>query len=395
MKWELFISWRYFTAKRKQRFISFISLISIGGIALGVMALIVIISVMNGFDKELRERIVGVNPHIQIEKESGIANFDQLLASLDNTEHVLGASPFINAQVLFKVEESVAGVLLRGIDPPREKDVTKIEKYLVAGTFDLSDEDIIIGEELAKKFCLNLGDRVSIISAGKGRPLNFNIAGIFNSGMYEYDLNLVLTNIKAAQKTLNLQGVVGGIGLRLDNIYQAPKVCRTLQKELGYSFWVRDWVTMNKNLFSALQLEKMMQFVIAALIVVVACFSIVGTLIMMVMEKTKDIGILKAIGATNQAIRRIFTLEGLIIGFLGTALGAAAGFLLCYLLKTYKFISLPKDIYYIGVEGLPVQIRWIDFSIIVAGALIVSLLATIYPAVQAAKLTPADTLRYE
>lgn len=395
MNWELFISWRYFTAKRKERFISFISLISIGGIALGVMALIVIISVMNGFDQELRERIVGVNPHIQIEKDDGIVSLEQLLASLDHTEHVLGASPFINAQVLFKVEESVSGVFLRGIDPSREKNVTKIDKYLVAGTFDLSDEDIIIGEELAKKFYLNLGDRISIISSSHGRPLNFNIAGIFNSGMYEYDLNLVLTNIQAAQKTLNLQGVVGGIGLRLDNIYQAPKVCRALQKELGYSFWVRDWMTMNKNLFSALQLEKMMQFVIAALIVVVACFSIVGTLIMMVMEKTKDIGILKAIGATNQAIRKIFTLEGLIIGSLGTALGAAGGILLCHLLKTYKFISLPKDIYYIGVEGLPVQIRWIDFSIIVAGALIVSLLATIYPADQAAKLNPADTLRYE
>lgn len=218
------------------------------------------------------------------------------------------------------------------------------------------------------------------------------IAGIFTSGMYEYDLNLVLTTIKAAQNIFSLRGV-GGIGVRLDNLYQAQAVRDILQKKLGYTYWVRDWISLNRNLFSALKLEKTTMFIIVTLIVLVACFNIAGTLIMMVMEKTKDIGILKAIGATNGAIKRIFTLEGLIIGIFGTGLGLSAGVLLCHLLATYKFITLPSDIYYI--ESLPVEMRWIDSLIIVASALAISLLATVYPARQAAALSPAQTLRYE
>lgn len=392
MNWELFISWRYFTAKRKERFISLISLISVLGIALGVLALIVIISVMNGFDRELRERIVGVNPHIYIEKAGGIDNAQELLAALDRADKVAGASPFINGDALLKTNEVATGVLLRGIDPSRERKVSNIEKYLLAGSLDLNDMDIVIGKELAKRFYLNLGDKVSIISSARGKAFNFNVAGIFGSGMYEYDLKLVLTNIKAAQKIFDLPGLVGGIGLRLDNLYQAPDVRNSLQKTLGYSYLVRDWMSMNENLFSALKLEKITQFVIAALIVAVAAFSIISTLIMMVMEKTKDIGILKAIGATNRAIKKIFTFQGLIIGLLGTGLGAAGGILLCHLLQTYEFIKLPA---YYFVEKLPVQMRGMDLAIIMATALSISLLATIYPAWQAGKLNPADTLRYE
>jgi len=348
---------------------------------------------MSGFDKELRERIVGVNPHIHIEKQGGIDNPQELLTVLDNTKGVTGASPYINGQALFRAGEAVTGVMLRGIDPVAERKVTGIEKYLTAGNLDLTGEDIIIGSELAQKFYLNLGARVSIISPSRGKTFNFNVAGIFTSGMYEYDLNLVLTNISAAQKIFNLQGVVGGIGVRVDNLYKAQAVRKALQKRLRAPYWVRDWMSMNKNLFSALKLEKTTMFVIVALIVVVACFNIAGHLIMMVMEKTKDIGILKAIGATNTAIKKIFTLEGLILGFSGTALGAAAGLLLCHLLKTYEFISLPRDIYYIG--SLPVEMRWMDSIIIIASALTITLLAAVYPAQVPAKLNPADTLRYE
>jgi len=393
MKWELFISWRYLMAKRKERFISAICLISILGIALGVMALIVVISVMNGFDNELREVFTGINPHLLIEKQEGIDNWQEFLERLSKEKHVISASPFINGQALFKVNGEASGVLLRGIDPSREGKVSKIEEYLVAGTLALSEKQIIIGSELAKKFYLSLGDEITIISPNKGESFGFEVVGIFTSGMYEYDLSLVLTNIQAAQNIFNLRGLVGGIGVRLDNLYQAGSLRRSLQKRLGYPYWVRDWMSLNRNLFSALRLEKTVMFVIVALIVLVACFNIAGHLIMMVMEKTKDIGILKAIGATNKAIKRIFTLEGLIIGLSGTALGAAGGALLCFLLKTYNFISLPRDIYYI--EKLPVQMRWVDSVIIIAGALIISLLAAIYPARQAARLNPAETLRYE
>ncbi|MCQ9208681.1 MAG: lipoprotein-releasing ABC transporter permease subunit [Omnitrophica bacterium] len=393
MKWELFISWRYLMARRKERFISLISLISILGIALGVMALIVVISVMNGFDQELREKIVGINPHILIEKEGGIDNQEELLARLTDTKGLIGASPFINGQALLKINKKITGVMLRGIEPSGEKKVTKIGQYLVAGNLDLGDQDLIVGTELAKKFYLKVGDKLGVVSPAMGKTLNFRVAGIFNSGMYEYDLNLVLTNIKAAQKIFNLEGLVGGVGVRLDNLYRAPQIRKSLQLALGYPYWVRDWMSLNKNLFSALKLEKTVMFIIVALIVVVACFNIISHLIMMVMEKTKDIGILKAIGATNRSVRKIFKMEGLIIGLSGTAFGLGGGLLLCHLLKSYQFINLPREIYY--MENLPVEIRWMDSLIIITSALFISLLATIYPALQASRLSPAETLRYE
>ncbi len=393
MRWEWFISWRYFTAKRKERFISLISLISILGIAVGVMALIVVTSVMNGFDKELREKFTSVNPHIIIEKDGGINNLEQLLPVIKSTPGVTGAGAFINSQALIKTGRLVRGTILRGIDPQAEPSVSRIGQYMIAGSLDLGESDIVIGQELAGEFYLNLGDKLTIISPEKGKEFDFNVAGIFNSGMYEYDLNLVLMSIPAAQKVLNLNGVVTGVGVRVQSLYQAREARDYLQQALGYPYWVRDWMSMNRNLLSALKLEKLTMFVIVALIVVVACFNIVASLIMLVMEKTKDIGILKAIGATNKAIKRIFTIEGLIIGVSGTFLGGSLGVGLCYLLKKYNFISLPRDIYYL--DGLPVEMRWMDSLAIISCALIVSLLAAIYPARQAARLTPAETLRYE
>jgi lipoprotein-releasing system permease protein len=347
---------------------------------------------MNGFDRELREKVVSMNPHILVESQAGIERPEELLRAIENSEHVVAAAAFINGQALLKSEEEVIGVLLRGIDPARETKVTKIEQYIREGTLELTERDALIGSALAERLYLHVGDTVTIISSNKGKEYPLRIAGIFTSGMYEYDLNLVLTTIKAAQNIFSLRGV-GGIGVRLDNLYQAQAVRDILQKKLGYTYWVRDWISLNRNLFSALKLEKTTMFIIVTLIVLVACFNIAGTLIMMVMEKTKDIGILKAIGATNGAIKRIFTFEGLIIGIFGTGLGLSAGVLLCHLLATYKFITLPSDIYYI--ESLPVEMRWIDSLIIVASALAISLLATVYPARQAAALSPAQTLRYE
>lgn len=390
MGWELFISWRYFMAKRREKFISLVSLIAILGIALGVMALIVVIAVMNGFDKELREKIVGMNPHIYIEKAEGIENAGELLAGLEEIDHVSGSGAFIDGQALFKAGEQITGVLLRAVYPAQK--VIAIEKYIIAGGPPADEQGIVIGKELASRFYLQTGDKVSVISPVKGKSYDFTVCGIFSCGMYEYDANLVWTNIPAAQKIFELGETVRAAAVSLDNIYKAGDVRGDIQKKLGYAYQVRDWMSLNKNLFSALQLEKTVMFVIVALIVVVACFNIAGVLIMLVMEKNKDIGILKAIGVTNGAIRRIFTFEGAIIGGIGTLLGGAAGILLCYLLKTYKFIKLP-DFYY--VDRLPVQMCWSDSLIILSGALLISLAAAVYPAHQAAKLIPAETLRYE
>ena len=391
--WEFFVSWRYLIARRKERFISLISIISILGIAVGVMALIVVIAVMNGFDQELRNKIVSINPHIIVEKQGGIENPQELITLLNKREEVQGASEFINAQALLKSEDEVTGVLLRGVDPEKEAQVSGFDEYITAGSMRLEDDEIIIGSELAKRFYIAIGDEISIISSHRNKGTTLEVVGIFSSGMYEYDINLVVTNIKTAQYIFGLKDMVGGIGVRLDNLYDAKSVRMSLQEELGFSYWVRDWISLNRNLFSALRLEKIAMFVIVTLIVVVACFNIAGTLIMMVMEKTKDIGILKAIGATNRSIKKIFTIEGAIIGTIGTTLGVAMGFLLCYLLDTYEFIHLPSDIYYL--EKLPVKMSPVDSLVIVASALVISLFATVYPARQAASLKPAESLRYE
>jgi lipoprotein-releasing system permease protein len=232
-----------------------------------------------------------------------------------------------------------------------------------------------------------------MISAADPKPKEFRVAGIFNSGMFEYDMNLVFTNLESAQNFYATGNVAGGIGVKVDDVNRADSVKKDIQKKIGIDYWVRSWSELNKNLFSALKLEKITMFIILALIVVVACFNIASGLIMMVMEKTKDIGILKSIGADNRSIRKIFMLDGFIIGFAGTLIGAIGGFGLCYLVKTYQFIKLPRDIYYI--DKLPVNLELSDSMTVIAAAILISLISTLYPSWQAAKMEPVEALRYE
>ena len=392
MGWEFFVSIRYLTAKRRERFISLISFISILGVTIGVAALIVVISVMSGFDEELKERIIGINSHIVIEPAQGIYNPGTVVSRIKGIEHVVSGSSYVHGQAMLRVSDTVTGVILRGIEPKEEVGVTKISSYLVKGSLDFGKDGIVLGSELAVRLGLGVGDKVSVISPVYEKGQELTVVGIFASGMYDYDANLAYADIAKAQDLFGVKDLASGISVKVDDAFNVNSVKDAIAEALpGYT--VRTWMDSNRNLLAALKLEKTVMFLILALIVLVACFNIASTLIMTVLEKTKDIGILKAIGATKFGIMKVFAVQGGIIGSAGTILGAGFGIALCWLLKTFKFIQLPKDIYYI--DRLPVRMEWNEISVIVASSLAISLLATLYPSLKASRLDPVEALRYE
>ena len=417
MSYEWLISFRYLRAKRKQAFISLISLISMAGVGLGVCALIVVLSVMNGFQKDWRDKILGVTAHLLVQSHHGaLSRYGKLKDRVEQVQGVEAATPFVYSQAMISYKGRVSGVLLRGIQPDTAIRVTTLKESLVSHdpkVFDKSLVDsegeggggllepIVIGRELANNLGAGIGATVRIVSPyGRVTPAGrmaesryYVVADLFNSGMYEYDAGLALMPLAAAQSFLNMGDKVTGVEVRLKNIYQAKQVGAAIKKMLGPAFWIRDWMELNRNLFAALKLEKTAMFVILVLIVLVAAFNIISTLIMIVMEKTKDIAILKSIGATSGSIRKIFLLQGLTIGSIGTGFGLGLGLILCELLRRYKFIELPADVYYITT--MPVRVEALDVAVITLASLGISLLATLYPSRQAARLDPTEGLRYE
>jgi len=412
--YEFFIGLRYLKGKRRHRSISLNTFISIGGVTLGVAALIATLAVMTGFKEDLRDKILGTNSHIVISDRTRdtMKDYRVVLDKVKKIPHVLAATPFIYNQVLLTTGGSVSGVVLRGIDPALEPTVTDVQKNLVQGA--LSDiakppektpegqpvpPGIIVGKELAARLGTFLGDTINVVSpTGTPGPLGiipkirkFEVVGIFDSGMYEYDSSLAYISIGTAQDFFNLDDAVTGVEVKVDDIFQADRIAKTIEDALGFPYWARDWMRLNKNLFSALQLEKMMMFVILILIILVASFNIVGTLTMIVVEKSREIAILKAMGATRREVMRIFMVDGLVIGGIGTIIGIPLGYFVCYLLHT--FYTLPSDVYYIS--HLPVTIRAVDVTLVSLSAVTISFIATLYPSWQAARLNPSEALRYE
>jgi lipoprotein-releasing system permease protein len=405
--YQIFIALRYLKSKKKHKGISVNTLISTGGVAVGVMALLVVLSVMSGFHEDLQRKILGVNAHMVILSYRGIMpDYKNVIEVLKTDKDIVASAPFVMGQVMVSTGSKAHGVFLRGIDPYTEMQTTDIAKYMRTGRIkDLSSKDgvpgIILGRELAGSLGVFKGDTVNVLSpVGKIGPLGmlpkvrqFRVAGIFEIGMFEYDFNLALTDIHTAQEFFDMNNSVTGIEVRLDDIYKAPAVRERIQAKLGFPLYAKDWMQMNKNLFSALKLEKFAMFIILVLIILVASFNIISTLIMNVIEKRREIAILKAMGATDRGIMTIFMLQGLLIGILGTIIGVSGGYLLCYVLNTYQIIKLPADVYYLS--HLPVKTKLFDFVTVSLSAVIISFLATIYPAWQAAKLNPVEPLRYE
>jgi lipoprotein-releasing system permease protein len=396
MSVNFFISWRYLLTKRKEKFISLISVISVLGIAIGVMALIVVIGVMTGFDRDLRDKIVGNFAHISI---SGVrpmeySEFETIAGKLKVYPEVLAASPYVQGQVLIEEDRKFMALGLKGIEPGREQNVTRIKDYVIRGSFqDLVPGTVIVGKELALYLGLKVGSELKIYSPF-GKQYKLKIAGIFNSGMYDYDLNLLLVHLQTAQSILEMGKGISAVAVKLDNMFAAERVQVKLQRAIGFDYNFKTWMEANQSFFAALKLEKLTMFIILTLIILVASFNIISTLVVLVVDKTKDIGILKALGMSSGNIRKIFTYEGLIIGSLGTFLGSAGGIILCLLLKKYQFIKLPQDIYYIN--RLPVAIElWPDVALIVISALAITFASTFYPAYKAARLAPVEALRYE
>lgn len=394
MRYELWLSLRYLLARRRERFISIIAVLSIGGVALGVMALLVVLSVMSGFDHDLKTKLVGANAHLTVESPSGIRDPEAVIRAIAAAEHVDGVAPFIAGQAIVRLPERAFGVLVRGIDAQREIRVSKLHEYLVMGRLPQEDEDLLVGSELAHFIGVGLGGAVELISPADGKKHQLIVRGMFKSGMYEYDAGLVGMTIPRAQQLFGLTGgTVSGVSVKLDALERAEVVKWLLTRTLGPAFVVKTWMDLNQTLFDALKLEKLVMFVILTLIVLVAAVNIVSTLIMMVIEKTRDIGILKSIGASNRSVRAIFIWQGLVIGAIGTLLGVAGAWLLVWSVDRYQFIRLPSTIYYL--DHLPVRIEAGDWAVTVLAAALISLLATVYPARQAARLAPVDALRYE
>ena len=406
MAFEFFIAGKYLKAKRKEGFISLITLLSIAGVAVGVMALVVVIAVMSGAETDFRKRILGLEPHILAMNYSGkFDGYPDIIADVTKNEQILGASPILFAQAMIRSSHSFSGIMVRGIDPDNSFSLIKgfgpdqLKKVLGKASAGNDFPGIILGKDLANSIGVISGDKIILMSPnGIVSPMGnipsmkrFVVTDIFDSGMYEYDSALAYVDLKEAQQLVGSKDQVSAIGIWVNDVFDVKTVKNNLTGIFRYPFYMRDWMEINKSLFSALKLEKTAMFIILTLIILVAAFNIASALIMMVMEKTKDIAVLKTMGATHKTIRRIFMIQGMIVGSFGTFIGTVSGIIVCYILKKYDFIQLP-DAY--PFSTLPVQLEYADVLAIAGSALLICFLSTLYPSHKASKMDPVEALRY-
>lgn len=406
MNYEFFIAKRYLTAKRKQAFISVITLISVLGITIGVMALIIAIALITGFQGDVRDKILGSTSHIMVSGlgEEGLKDYHQLSSRIQEIEGIVTVSPVVYNTVLLRGPYKASGAMLKGIDIDLEKKhapwLQKLEKGQLPNP-EARREGILVGRELAFNVGASVGDVVTVLtSSSRLSPIGlipktkrFVVAGIFNTGLYEFDSSTILIALGSAQKFFDLEESVSFLQVKIKDIFQAPRIARQIKEMIPPVAYVTTWMELNKSLFSALKLEKNIMFLTIALIVFVAALNIIATLILMVMEKTRDIGILIAMGATSKNIRKIFFLQGASIGVIGTSLGAALGLFWCWLANTFRLIKVPVDIYQISY--VPFHIKIFDLLLIIGVTLSISFLSTLFPSHRASKVDPVVALKYE
>ncbi len=403
MRFELLVAIRYLKARRKQAVISLITVISIMGVAAGVAALIIALAINAGFREDLQNKLLGAQPHLNLlKRQVGFTNYNEAVKEAEEVEGVAAAAPVIHQTVLISSSVQSRGVYLKGIVPEMEDRISALSGNIVEGGLsEFGPDSIIIGQEMARSLGTFLGDRLKVLSAetqltplgAAPRVRTFVVSGIFSSGLFEYDNAWAYVSLSAAQRLQSIGDVATVIEVKVDDIYQAREIGQEIVRKLGPDVEFTDWISMNQSIFQALRMERLVMFITIGLIVIVAALNIVATLIMMVLEKTRDVAILMSMGATQQNIRRIFMYQGVIIGVIGTVFGVALGHILSYTADTYRLISLAPDVY--AIAYVPFKAQVLDTVIVAASAIVISFLATLYPSAAAARLQPVESLRYE
>lgn len=401
-----FISLRYLFSKRSEKFISFISTISIVGITLGVATLIIVINVMIGFEENLKNKILGVNAHIIVNRidRAPIRDWEETYKKITDIKGVKGVSPFIINQVLITSKDSASGAVVRGVDPELEINVNNIKKFITDGRLfkkNSKNFEIILGKELALQLGVFVGDEITMVSpmGTKGPfgfiPLmkHFKVVGLFDCGIYDYNATFTFINLKVAQDFFNTGNIITAFSVKAKSFKEAKKLAEIIERTLSVPYVARDWLSMNKSLFSALKLEKIAMFLILTLIVIVASFNIVSLITITVKDKQKDIAILRTVGASESLIRKIFIRQGLLIGLIGTIIGNVLALIISFVLERYKIITLPEEIYY--MDRIPIKISPEIFVIVSIAAILITFLSTLYPSRKASRLNPAEALRNE
>ena len=407
LPFELHIAFRYLVARRKQAFLSLISIVSTFGVAVGVMALVIALALMTGLQAELRDRIVGSTAHVYVWKVGGLVDAQAEADRLRALPRVTGAAPTIQGKALATSGQAEAFITVKGIDPALEKQVTEVAGAVRSGSLEAlaapqadAPQGIVIGQDLANQLGAYVGDEIRLLTPeGTLTPMGmiprsrwFRVVGIFTLGLYEFDMSYGFVSLAAARDLLRKEHV-DYIELRVDDLYAAPQIAETIPGALGDEYVAQDWSDLNRSLFSALRLEKMAIAITIGLIVMVAALNIIASLILLVMEKSRDIAILKTMGAASRSVMVIFMTQGLVIGLVGTAMGAAGGYVVSAVLDRYKLIRVPMDVYQIAY--VPFTIERMDFMIVVAVAILVCFVATLYPSRQASRVDPAQALRYQ